>query len=113
MRREFPSKVKAAAFLRAAGKCERCGFRLTVGKVRYDHAIADGLTGEPTIENCAVLCVGCHAEKTALQDVPAIARAKRREARHIGAKPKSRNPIPGSRNTKWRRRMDGTTERRT
>ena len=32
-----------------------------------------------------MLCEPCHSVKTAKQDVPAIAKAKRREAKHIGA----------------------------
>jgi 5-methylcytosine-specific restriction enzyme A len=93
-RHEFPRSVKVAAFKRAAGKCEHCTARLYVGKFHYDHRIADGLTGEPTIENCAVLCIACHGEKTTKHDVPTIARAKRREAKHIGAKPKSSHRWP-------------------
>jgi 5-methylcytosine-specific restriction protein A len=101
MRKEFSRSTKAAAFLRSAGFCEqehdgkRCGAKLTVGKFHYDHVNPDGLTGEPTLENCAVICVGCHLAKTK-KDVADIARAKRREANHIGAKPRSRNPLPGS-----------------
>ncbi len=89
MRREFTTKIKAAAFQRSGGNCEGCTARLYVGKFHYDHRIPDGLTGEPTLSNCVVLCVACHGVKTTKHDVPAIARAKRREAKHIGAtKPK-------------------------
>lgn len=106
-RREFPAKVKVAAFQRAAGRCEgerdgeQCGGKLTVGKYHYDHRIADGLTGEPTLSNCVVLCLGCHAEKTTTQDVPAIAKAKRREAAHLGAKSKSRYRWPKRSFSRW------------
>lgn len=89
-RREFPTKVRVAAFKRADGKCEFCGAVLRPGKYAYDHRIPDGLTGEPTLENCRVICNPCHDVKT-VQDVADIARAKRREARHIGAvKPKAK-----------------------
>ncbi len=107
MRREFSTKVKAAAFQRSGGACEQCTAKLYVGKFHFDHRIADGLNGEPTLANCVVLCLACHSEKTAKHDVPAIARAKRREARHIGAVRSSR-PMPGSRGTKFRKRMDGS-----
>lgn len=112
MRQEFPTKVKAAAFLRAAGCCEVCTRRLATGDVRYDHINPDGLTGEPTLANCQVLCRSCHDLKTRTEDVPAIARAKRREARHIGAKPKSRNPLPCGRASPWRKKMNGEVVRR-
>ncbi len=99
MRREFPTKVKAAAFARADGHCEGCLGWLYIGKFHYDHRIPDALGGEPTLDNCVVLCVACHGEKTAKHDVPAIAKAKRREAKHIGAKPK--RPWP-KRSNQWR-----------
>jgi hypothetical protein len=85
-RREFSKQIKRDAFLRAKGKCEAesCGARLTLGKFHYDHVIPDGLGGEPTLDNCAVLCTACHGEKTRKRDVPAIAKAKRIEDRQRG-----------------------------
>lgn len=83
-RQEFPKAVKVAAAHRAGGKCESCEAKLFSGGFHYDHRIADGLGGEPTLENCEVLCKACHGLKTTKYDVPAIARAKRREARHTG-----------------------------
>lgn len=86
MRREFSKSVKRDAFLRANGYCEGegCGARLTVGKFAYDHRIPDGLGGEPTLENCQVLCAACHKEKTGKRDVSTIAKAKRIKDREIG-----------------------------
>lgn len=101
-RREFPARVKVAAFERAGGACEGCGARLTVGKYHYDHDTPDGLGGAPTLENCRVLCTVCHADKTRGTDVPQIARAKRREARHLGARSSSR-PLPGGRDSPWKK----------
>ncbi|MBO1021491.1 HNH endonuclease [Methylobacterium sp. SD274] len=100
-RREFSKKVKRDAFVRAAGHCEGpgCGAKLSLGKFAYDHVNPDGLTGEPTLENCAVLCDPCHKEKTK-NDVADIARAKRREDAHRGIRPppqiKSAGFRPGS-----------------
>lgn len=100
-RREFSRKVKLAAFKRAKGKCEKCGMWLHVGRVHYDHVTPDGLGGEPTLENCAVLCKWCHGGKTAKHDVPMMAKADRLKAKHIGAKPK--RPWGG----KFRKLMSG------
>lgn len=113
-RREFPKAVKVAAFQRANGHCENpeCGARLTVGKFHYDHVLADGLGGEPTLDNCACLCSACHSAKTGRHDVPKIAKAKRQHAGHIGARKPTSRPIPGSKASGWRKRMDGTAERR-
>lgn len=107
MRKEFPAKVKLAAFQRAQGRCEECTARLMVGAFHYDHRVPDALGGEPTLENCRVLCRACHGIKTAAQDVPGIAKAKRNEARHIGAKAPSRTPLPFGRGSRFKRKISG------
>lgn len=99
MRREFPAKVKVAAFERAKGNCEVCGARLTVGKFRYDHKLPDALGGEPTLENCVVQCLACDKPKTA-DDVRRIRKADRQRRNHIGVKK--------PRTIKQWRRFDGT-----
>jgi 5-methylcytosine-specific restriction enzyme A len=110
-RREFPAKIKVAAFKRAADRCEECSAPLMAGRFHYDHIIPDGLGGEPTLENCAVLCRACHDPKTRERDVPQIAKAKRVERKHVGAhRPKA--TIPGSKGSGWKRKIDGSVERR-
>lgn len=89
-RREFSKAVKRDAFMRAKGCCEMCGARLTVGKIEYDHRIPDALGGEPTLDNCVVVCKPCHVTKTAKQDIPRIAKAKRISDREIGIRKPSR-----------------------
>lgn len=89
MRRNFPPKVKAEAFLLANGKCQDCGMFIKVGAVHYDHIIPDALGGEPIISNCQVLCIPCHRSKTRKQDVPAIAKTKRIRNREIGIRRQS------------------------
>ena len=42
-RREFPAKVKLAAFKRAADRCERCAAPLLPGRFDYDHVIPDAM----------------------------------------------------------------------
>ena len=106
MRREFSAKTKVAAYERCGGRCEGCGAVLHVGRFAYDHQIPDGLGGEPTLENCMVLCTGCHGAKTAGADVPRIAKMKRQKAKHLGAK-QSRKPLPGGRNSPLRKKLNG------
>jgi len=105
MRKEFSTKTKALAFQRANGRCEECGFRLTPGKIEYDHIRADGLLGDNALGNCAVLCISCHRHKTS-RDVSNIAKAKRMQARHISAHT-SRSPLPFGRASKWKRKLTG------
>ena len=99
MRREFPARVKIAAWERSHGHCESCTRKLFPGDINYDHDNPDGLTGEPTLDNCKVLCRACHSLKTK-DDVSRISKAKRVEKRHRGI----RKP---RRITRWRR-FDGS-----
>lgn len=88
MRREFPTKIRVAAFERAVGRCETCTGELYTGKFHYDHRIPDALGGEPTLENCVVLCVNCHRGKTAADDIPRIAKTYRIRQKHLNARAK-------------------------
>lgn len=107
VRREFSAKVKASAFLRAAGRCEGCTARLYPGKFAFDHVIPDAMGGEPTLENCEVLCTACHGIKTFTRDVPVIAKAKRQAAKHRGIR--KRSTFACSRESPWKRTIDGRT----
>ena len=99
-RREFTAKIKVAAFARAKKRCERCGAILVSGKLRYNHRIPDALGGEPTLENCEVLCLGCDSEQTYKTDIPKIAKTRRIRKREAG----ERKP---RKITAWRK-FDGT-----
>jgi 5-methylcytosine-specific restriction enzyme A len=93
-RREFPRSVRVAVIKRATRDgvlyCEECG--ALAKKPEIDHRNPDGLTGEPTLANAVLLCRACHVEKTKA-DVANIAKAKRREAAHIGAKAPAAKPM--------------------
>jgi 5-methylcytosine-specific restriction protein A len=108
-RREFPAKIRLAAYERAGGHCEVCTAKLYPGKFRYDHRIPDALGGEPTLQNCVVQCVACDAPKTAA-DQTTIAKSKRIRAKHAGIR-KTTRPLPGSRASGIRKRMSGQVER--
>lgn len=86
-RQNFPRQVKVDCIKRATRNsvayCEECGD--PAKRFQIDHIDPDGLTGKPVLENAMLLCIGCHSIKTA-KDVANIARAKRREALHLGAK---------------------------
>ena len=85
-RRNFTKAVMVqrikAATVNGQVFCEGCG--ALCSKFQIDHIRADGLLGEPTFENSRLLCIPCHAEKTK-DDVARIAKAKRVEAKHLGA----------------------------
>ena len=107
MRRNFPDKVKAQAFERAAGRCESCTAKLFPGNVHYDHVIPDALGGEPTLDNCEALCKACHGVKTRTRDVPSIAKVKRIRLKNFGGR--KRSTFACSRDTPWKRTIDGRT----
>ena len=77
----------------------------------YEHIIPDALGGPPTLENCGVYCKTCWSTKTRTYDHPTIAKAKRIEMRHIGAK-QSRRPMPGSKASGWKHKISGEWVRR-
>ena len=85
-RREFPAKVRTAVIKRATRNdvayCENCS--AMAKRFQIDHVRPDGLLGDPTIENAMLICEACYREKNP-KDASAIAQAKRREAKHVGA----------------------------
>ena len=83
-RKDFPRKVKAAAFKRAAGHCERCKAALKPGEAEVDHILEDGLGGEPVLSNAQVLCKPCHKLKTA-DGIRKMRQADRRRDKASGA----------------------------
>ena len=84
MRREFPDRVKMDAWARCDGKCDECGFLLRPGGFRYNHRVADYLGGEPNLENCEVLCLGCDLTRTFKEDIPKISKTRRIRKRQAG-----------------------------
>lgn len=111
-RREFPTKVRTAVIKRASDPqgrifCEGCG--ALVKRFQIDHIRPDGLLGEPTIENAQLLGECCFAPKNS-KDTTDIARAKRREAKQLGAKPKGN--WGAGRNTPFKAKIGGGIVRR-
>lgn len=112
----IPPRVRLRLFERAGKKCEECG-RVLIhrGEFDIDHKIAlVNWTGEGhgnRESNLQVLCKWCHKGKTA-GDVAEKSRAYRVKAKLYGkAKAKGR-PLPGTKASGWKKRMDGTVERR-
>ena len=113
MRRDIPERIKKLARARAAGLCENC--HTATGPSNppdVDHRKADSEGGEPTLENAWVLgrkC--CHDTKTALE-AKRRAKANRQRARHLDTKVRKGRPLPGTKASGIRKRMDGTVEKR-
>lgn len=117
-RAEFPKSVKLAALARAMDKdghirCERCGARIANGNgPEYHHNIEASIDGPNTLENCIVLCVRpCHKAITAKHSIPQVAKTKRIRDKRAGIKPRKGPPLPGTKASGIRKRMDGSVER--
>jgi len=93
-RREFTKAVYAQIVHRATSRdghivCEGCGLVLGKKPWNVDHTTADALhldkTRKLTADDGKLLGKACcHDPKTFGEDIPAIAKAKRREAKHTG-----------------------------
>jgi len=113
MRLEFSRKTKDQAFDRCGGHCEDCGVRLSAAVgIEYDHIIRCELRPDNSLQNIQCLCRNCHADKTFKRDIPQVAKGKRIRAKYRGAAEKRGRPLFGTKRSGWRKRMDGTVERR-
>lgn len=94
-RLEFSARVQEQALKRSNMICEnrKCCAPLSKGKYHFDHILPDGLGGKPTLANCQCICITCHKEKTAKEDVPRIRKAARQKRGNDGIKPPTQ-PIP-------------------
>lgn len=106
-RTEFPQSVRKKAFARCCQRCdvegvenkpgipqcEGCGNELRAGGIIYEHVQADGLGGEPTLENCKVHCTVCADVKTYTEDNPRMAKADRALKKSFGLMPTKRQKI--------------------
>ena len=119
-RREFTNAQKmqmVARAMNAAGRivCEGCGLVLGHKKYEFDHTVPEALvvdkTRQLTIADGKLLGMECcHRNGKTAADVGRITKAKRQEAAYRGlAKPK--RAWPGT--DKWKKKLDGTTVRRT
>jgi 5-methylcytosine-specific restriction endonuclease McrA len=107
----IPPRVRLRVWEAACGRCQICGRKLgPADKWDVDHITAIVNGGAHSEANMQVACSWCHKAKTA-EDVATKAKGARIRMRHAGIKRKSR-PMPGSKASGIKRRMDGTVERR-
>ena len=101
MRAEFTKQTKREAWARCEKRCEgllpsgeRCNVNLEHKPHHFDHVIPDAIGGKNDLQNCSVLCVPCHDDKTRKRDMRVIAKAKRVSDKHNGIRsaPKLRGP---------------------
>lgn len=108
-RGHLTQRQKAKVMLRQNGKCAGCGKRLIVGFFEFDHIQDLQHDGDNELDNWQALCTKpCHRLKT----------KKGNQAREkadriaVGGRERKGPPMPGSRDSPWKCKMNGTTERR-
>ena len=107
----IPPRVRARKFLAVDGVCTHCCRKIRPGdKWQLDHKVALINGGEHRESNLQLLCDWCHAKKTRRDVAEKAVTARKRQA-NLGIR-KTRRPMPGSKASGWRKRMDGTVERR-
>jgi 5-methylcytosine-specific restriction protein A len=97
------------------GVCGLCDRKITSGDPWIiEHRRALVLGGADTDANCVPVHKACADAKThgPAGDLALGAKAKRVKAKHVGAKPPSRTPLPFGRGTRWKKKMDGSVVRR-
>jgi len=95
-------QVRLAIWEREQGKCMVCGCKLQVGRFIFEHVRALELGGTDTPDNIRLTCLPCAREKTR-DDHSRAAKAKRQKSNALGLKAPSRNPLPGSKSSPWKR----------
>ena len=103
--RHFSKEVQRQAYARANGSCEACSAQLSAGNTQYDHRIPWATSRDSSLSNCQVLCKTCHSIKSAIIDIPRIAKGVRIADRHVGIRKLSSRPMPAGRNTGFKLTM--------
>jgi hypothetical protein len=130
----IPARVKVDVVIRQRGKCT-CGCNKplsSLDETAFDHHPplanrphnSDGSDTDPPANDPRFITAmrkKCHEQKTNHprgphtsidSDKHAIAHTDRLQAKHNGFWKRKTPPLPGSRNTRFKRKMDGTTEER-
>ena len=122
MSRYFSKPVKREALARSGLRCEATGqlYGLPDGKrceadlgygVEFDHADLWANSRDSSINNCVCVCPRCHRFKTSKHDTPKAAKTVRQQDKHSGVHT-SRNPMPGSKRSGWKKKMSGEVVKR-
>jgi 5-methylcytosine-specific restriction protein A len=104
-----PPTVRLRIFEHAGGICHLCECKIQVGQkwhASHIKSIWDG--GENRESNIAPAHVKCHQAHTAKEKTEQ-AEANQRAMKHLGIKTRKGPPMPGSRDSKWKRTLDGRT----
>lgn len=103
-----PPRVRLRVFEAHEGRCHISGRKIGPGdKWELDHVVALVNGGENRESNLAPALTSEHRKKTA-QDVAQKAKDRRVRQKHLGIY-QSKSTLPGSKNSKWKRKVGGLT----
>lgn len=102
----IPARVKVRIFELHGRRCGKCG-NDAGARPEFDHIIALINGGEHRESNLWPLCSLCHKIKTK-RDVAIKALTAKKIKSHYGFKRRKGRPMPGSKDSGWKRKMDGT-----
>lgn len=103
----IPPRVRLRIFERHGGICHITGRKIRAGdQWDCDHVTALCNGGEHREANLAPALRSAHRKKTA-EDVAQKAKCDRVRKKHLGIH-ETRNPVPGSKRSKFKRKLNGT-----
>lgn len=103
---QAPARVRLRVFERAEGRCHRCNRKIAAGeKWTLEHLTALVNGGENREQNLGVTCDWCLFVKNA-EDVAEKSRVARKRKKHLGLT-ESRNPLPGGRRSRLKKKIGG------
>ena len=122
-RKEIPKSVKLEVFRRAHGPenvtCEGCGLRLGGKRFDYDHTVPEVFQTLPkherppiTADDVKLLGYDCCHKFKSASEHKANSHGKRIVEKAAKAKPRKSRPMPGSKASGWKHKMDGSWKKR-
>lgn len=102
-RRPLTQKQKEAIWIRQKGKCASCNLPFAPSRMQDDHHLARVDGGGEELANRRLVCVPCHRPKSVREH-----KANKKAKRLRFGKAKRSAPMPGSRDSKIKRHLDGT-----
>lgn len=109
-RKNMTPRMRLKVWENHKGVCKLCGGKIDGVRERWivEHIIPLALGGEDAEGNMAPAHEGCALAKTFGKsgDIAKAAKAKRVKSKHLGMKT-SKNPLPGGKGSKWKKKIGG------
>ena len=114
-RGRLTDQERARLFLERGGRCHKCSRKIDAGDIWIDeHLIALENGGTNDWDNRVLTCSWCKPRKDRT-DHSQAAKGRAQAVRHIiptSQRQTKGKPLPGTRRSGWRKRVDGRVERR-